>query len=54
MHTLDGLGSLHAKLWGNVWFSLPQQTLDEVSDIPAGDGDVLDAAPYDISISLKE
>lgn len=52
--TFNSLGSLHAHLWWDVWLSLPQQTLDEVGDVPASDGNVLDAASNDIPVSLEK
>lgn len=49
---LDGLGGLQGLLWGDPHLPLPQQLLGEVGDVPAGDGDVFDAATDDVAFSL--
>ena len=49
---LDGLGSLHRLFGGDTRFPLSQQLLDEVGDVPTGNGDVLDAASYHIALRL--
>ena len=54
LHTvyLDGLGSLQRLFGRDTRFPLSQQLLDEVGDVPTGDGDVLDAAAYHVALRL--
>ena len=49
---LDGLGRLKGLLWWDSRFSLPQQLLDEVSDVPTRNWNVLDAAADNIALCL--
>lgn len=51
---LDSFGRLQRLLRRNPHLSLPQQLLDEVRDVPPGDGDVLDAAADDVALSLED
>ena len=54
MTDLDGLGSLQRLLWRNSHFTITKQLLDEVGDISASNGNVLDAAANDIALSLDK
>ena len=49
---LDGLGCFQRLLWRDAHLPLTQQLLCEVGDVPAGDGDVFDAAADDVAFSL--
>ena len=50
---LDGLGGLHGLLGRDAGLPLSQQLLDEVGDVAARDGDVLDAAANHIALGLQ-
>lgn len=50
---LDSFSRLQRLFRRNPHLPLPQQLLDEVCDVPAGDGDVLDAATDDVALSLE-
>lgn len=47
---LDGLGRLEGLLGRDAGLALPEEALDEVGDVPAGDGDVLDAGADDVAL----
>lgn len=49
---LDSFGGLQGLLRGDPHLPLPQQLLREVGDVPAGDGDVFNAAADDVAFSL--
>lgn len=49
---LDSLGGLQRLLRRDAHLPLPQQLLRKVGDVPAGDGDVLNAAADDVAFSL--
>lgn len=52
--TLDCLCCFHAELGWNVGLALSQQALHEVGDVTASNGDVLDAAPNHVAVSLSK
>ena len=50
----DGLCCVQLLRWGDPRLPLPQQLEDEVSDVTAGNGDVLDAATNDVTLSTRD